>query len=405
MIIKEIDEKTYTDFVETSSLKTFYQSVEWKSFKELEDKKCELVGLFKNELLVGVSLLIYSKVLKGYHMAYASRGFIYDYSDILGFKNALIKYLSKKKVIFFRMDSPIILATYNPKMEKSMIQSSSDLIEELKRNGFIHFGYNTGYETLQFRFIHRLNVKSSFDEQLSEMNKSTKKNIESSEFRGVRIKVVSADRLDDVLHFFELTTSRKEFSGLSKNFYMRLLETFKSDVKLYITYIDKNIYLDNLKEKIANLNRELVDLQEKKKHDNIGKKIKNQESIINSMIQKYNEEIIMAKSLEEQTEIASLVTISKYNEIVAFASGMDNNYRKFNPKYAFYPAMIKDAISMKKEYVNFLGVKNILNKDDKDYGIYEVKRGFGGETVEFIGEFDLPIRPNLYKFYKWVNKK
>lgn len=405
MIIKEIDEKSYVDFVENSSLKTFYQSLEWKKFKELENKKCELVGLFKDELLVGVSLLIYSKIFKGHFMAYASRGFIYDYSDILGFKNALIKYLNKKKVIFFRMDPPIILATYNSKMEKLVVDSSSELIEQLKGNGFIHFGYNTGYETLQFRFIHRLKVKSNFDEQLTDMNKSTRKNIEAAEFRGVRIKVVSADRLDDVLHFFELTTSRKSFSGLSKNFYLRLIETFKNDVKFYITYIDKNIYLDNLKEKIASLNRELVDLQEKKKHDNIGKKLKNQESIINSMIQKYNEEIIMAKSLEEYTEIASLVTISKYNEIVAFASGMDNNYRKFNPKYAFYPAMIKDAISKNKEYVNFLGVKNILDKNDKDYGIYEVKRGFGGETVEYIGEFDLPIKPNMYKFYKWVNKK
>ena len=48
--------------------------------------------------------------------------------------------------------------------------------------------------------------------------------------------------------------------------------------------------------------------------------------------------------------------------------------------------------------------KNIFDKNDPDYGMYEVKKGFGGKTVEYIGEFDLPINKNLYYLYKLVNK-
>ena len=70
-----------------------------------------------------------------------------------------------------------------------------------------------------------------------------------------------------------------------------------------------------------------------------------------------------------------------------------------------YPEMIKDAYKDKVKYVNFLGVKNIFDENDKDHGVYEVKRGFGGKTIEYIGEFDLPIRPILYKIYKIKNKK
>ena len=68
------------------------------------------------------------------------------------------------------------------------------------------------------------------------------------------------------------------------------------------------------------------------------------------------------------------------------------------------PAMIKDAIASNLKTVNFLGVKNIFDKNDPDYGMYEVKRGFGGNTIEYIGEFDLPIKKCLYIGYKLKTK-
>ena len=44
------------------------------------------------------------------------------------------------------------------------------------------------------------------------------------------------------------------------------------------------------------------------------------------------------------------------------------------------------------------------NKDDSDYGVYDVKRGFGGNTLEYVGEFDLPIKKMLYRIYKLKNR-
>ena len=83
---------------------------------------------------------------------------------------------------------------------------------------------------------------------------------------------------------------------------------------------------------------------------------------------------------------------------------MNDSYRLFCPKYIMYPEMIKEAIDEHLKYVNFLGVKNINDPNDKDHGVYEVKRGFGGETIEYIGEFDLPLNKVMYKMYKFINK-
>lgn len=404
MNLKIIEENEYINFIKKSNLTSFYQSLEWKRLKEDEKRHCELVGLYDNNLLVGVSLIIYTPVLKKFYMAYASRGFIYDYKKVKEFTNALKKYFQNKKVIFFRMDPPIVLASYDKDLKRNVNPTSQELIAELKNNGFIHYGYNMAYETTQFRFIHRVSVKNDFNLQLEEMSKSTKKNIEMALFRGVKIKEVDYSKLDDVLYFLNLTSNRKHFKELSKVFYERLIKNFNNHVKLYITYIDKKIYINNLNEKIKELKQELESINIKKNHDHIGNKLKNQEEITINQIKKYEDELMEANKLNDEVNIASLVTISMYDEVIAFASGMDNNYRKFNPKYVFYPQMFKDAIKEKKRYVNFLGVKNILDKKDPDYGIYEVKRGFGGETIEYIGEFDLPVNNLLYKLYKIVSK-
>ena len=64
MILKKIDEKTYEDFVENSNQTSMYQSTHWYKLKKEERKKIELLGLFDEDNLVGVSLVIYLRVLK-----------------------------------------------------------------------------------------------------------------------------------------------------------------------------------------------------------------------------------------------------------------------------------------------------------------------------------------------------
>lgn len=403
MILKKIDEKIYEKFVSSSNLSSFYQSVEWYHLKLDEGKHCELLGLYEEDNLVGVSLIIYVKVLKKYYYAYASRGFIYDYSNLEEFVASLKEYF-KGKAIFVKIDPPIILNLYDKSGEKEFMLENRQLIERLKYVGFKHHGFNMAFECEQFRFVHKIKLESSYDEQVKLMSKSTRKNIELAKFRGVNIKIAKKDELDMVLKFLNMSSDRKHFASLNKKFYERLLDNFKDNVVMYLVYINKSEYINNLKEKINDEKNKLKELKIKMEHDNIGRKLKKEEGLINNAIDKYTEELNVTKGMDNETFIAAMVTINKYNEVVSFTSGMDNLYRKFNPKYVMYPKMINDAINKKLEYVNFLGVKNIFDKNDPDYGMYEVKKGFGGKTVEYIGEFDLIINYGLYYSYKIIKK-
>ena len=403
MILKKIDEKTYEKFVKSSNMSSFYQSIEWYHLKLDENKHCELLGLYEEDNLVGVSLIIYVKVLRKHYYAYASRGFIYDYANLEEFKTSLKEYF-KGKAIFVKIDPPIILNLYDKSMEKEFNLENRQLIERLKYVGFIHHGFNMNFETEQFRFVHAIKLEKTFAEQAKLFSKSTKKNMASAAFRGVQIKNASKDELDEVYKFLELSSERKDFINLNKKFYERLLDNFKDLVRMYLVYIKKDTYIHNLEEKIKIEEDKLKELKYKLEHDNVGKKLKKEEEIINNSLIKYKDELEYAKNLNDITYIASMITITKYKEVVSLSSGMDNTYRKFNPKYVMYPKMIQDAFSDKIKYVNFLGIKNPFNKEDKDYGIYEVKRGFGGKTIEYIGEFDLPINIVLYYVYKIVKK-
>ena len=403
MILKKIDEKIYEKFVSSSNLSSFYQSVEWYHLKLDEGKHCELLGLYEEDNLVGVSLIIYVKILKKYYYAYASRGFIYDYSNLEEFVASLKEYF-KGKAIFVKIDPPIILNLYDKSGEKEFMLENRQLIERLKYVGFKHHGFNMAFECEQFRFVHKIKLESSYDEQAKLMSKSTRKNIELAKFRGVNIKIAKKDELDMVLKFLNMSSDRKHFASLNKKFYERLLDNFKDNVVMYLVYINKSEYINNLKEKINDEKNKLKELKIKMEHDNIGRKLKKEEELINNAIDKYTEELNVTKGMDNETFIAAMVTINKYNEVVSFTSGMDNLYRKFNPKYVMYPKMINDAINKKLEYVNFLGVKNIFDKNDPDYGMYEVKKGFGGKTVEYIGEFDLIINYGLYYSYKIIKK-
>ena len=404
MILKKIDEQTYEDFVENSNQTSMYQSISWYKLKKEEGKKIELLGLFDEDNLVGVSLVIYLRVLKKYYIAYATRGFVYGYKDIPNFKKALIKYFKKKKVIIFRMDPNIVLAKYDKDLKKEEILESRQLLESLKYYGFRHYGYNMAFETMQFRFVHKLDLVGNWNEQKENMSKSTRKNIDAADFKGVRIRRGTEKDLDIACKFFDMSGSRKHFQGFDKKYYEKVFAAFGDNVTLYIAYIDKKIYMSNLESRLKEIEQEFNVVHDKMQHDNVGKKLRKEEEILNNSKEKYLQELADAKKMAEKCDIAAMITISAYDEVVSYVSGMDNNYRKFNPKYVMYPAMIKDAIASNLKTVNFLGVKNIFDKNDPDYGMYEVKRGFGGNTIEYIGEFDLPIKKCLYIVYKLKTK-
>ena len=62
-------------------------------------------------------------------------------------------------------------------------------------------------------------------------------------------------------------------------------------------------------------------------------------------------------------------------------------------------AMMRAALEAGAEVYDLRGITDTLDADDPHVGLIQFKVGTGGEAVEYAGEWDLPLRPLLYRAF------
>jgi lipid II:glycine glycyltransferase (peptidoglycan interpeptide bridge formation enzyme) len=69
-------------------------------------------------------------------------------------------------------------------------------------------------------------------------------------------------------------------------------------------------------------------------------------------------------------------------------------------------AMIRDAIAQGADVYDLRGITDTLDADDAHVGLIQFKAGTGGEAVETVGEWDLPLNRALYRgFDLYMNRR
>ena len=62
-------------------------------------------------------------------------------------------------------------------------------------------------------------------------------------------------------------------------------------------------------------------------------------------------------------------------------------------------AMIRDSLAAGCEVYDLRGITSTLDPDDPHVGLIQFKVGTGGRAVRYVGEWDLPLRPVLYRAF------
>ena len=99
----------------------------------------------------------------------------------------------------------------------------------------------------------------------------------------------------------------------------------------------------------------------------------------------------------------SIKNMSEYQEFINYLRSIkDDKYKEFLSFYTIHWELIKYAKKNGFTKYNFYGISGDF-KDTKDelYGLYDFKRGFGGNVEEYIGEFDLITNKFMYLLYKY----
>ncbi len=416
---KEFQEFSRTKYQEQAS---FFQTVETARLRNRYGSKIHYVGVKEKKKLIAATMLTETTTFCGKKTFYAPRGFLLDYQnqELLSFFTKHLKeYLKDKNPLQIKLDPNVI---YRIRKNDGSIDENDmpneEAIHHLKKCGYHHYGFNTDFIYTQSRWNVRLVLEKDYEELKKGFSKSTRKNIESTYKKGVRIRKGTKKDLASMEEILIKTAERKHFEARSLEYYQNMQDCLKDLMNIYIAYLDGKVYVESTKELLQEEKNHYQEILEKMKHDMIGSKLSNQKETSEKRIQKLETELEEAKKFQKENpkgkDIGVLISIQSGLEYITLYSGILAEYKKFTPKYLMYDAHIRDAYEKKIPYVNFYGISGNFNTDDPDYGMFEFKRGFGGNVVELIGEFSYPLSPlySIYiflrnikrKLYLWKNK-
>lgn len=393
-----LTDKEYKDFAYKHEQASFMQTLELRDLKEDTGDKTHLLGVKKKGKVVAATLILEENSILGHKTFYAPRGYIIDYSDkelLRFFNDELIKYVKKHKGFRITIDPNVIYRIRSS--EGDILNDDKDrneaIFDNLKELGYKYFGFNLYTETYQVRWEYRLKLDEDYETKKSKFSKSTRKNIDACYKKGLKVRKGNIEDLESMSEIFASTGERKDFTTRSLDYYKKMYKHMKDLMTIYIAYLDSDTYIEDSKSLLKEEEDNYQKILDKMKTSIVGSKLLNQKETSERLIEKYKEEVNKAEEFKKNNpngkDIGALLSMKSGNEYLTLSSGMLSEYRSFTPKYAMYNEHILDAYKEGYEWVDFYGITGVFDKNDKYYGMYEFKKGFNGNVVELVGQFEI----------------
>lgn len=404
----------YRKFIDKNKDASFMQTVELSNLKKELGSKIHFVGVKKDNKVIAGSMILEDSTILNKKMFYAPRGLIVDYhnKELLTFMTKeLKKYIKKQGGFILTIDPNVI---YRVRTSDGEIDPNNKANDEAVNNllslGYHHYGFNLYLDAKQVRWCYLFTVDEDYESKKAKFSKSTRKNIDLCVKRGLMVRKGTIDDLEVMTEIFELTSKRKDFFSRSLEYYKKMYKHMKKLMTIYIAYLDPNIYYEHTLGLLEEAKKNYDVVLAKMEKDMVGNRLLSQKENALKQIEKYENELKKAEKFKKENpngkDIGCLLSLRSGNEYLTLSSGVLAEYREFTPKYLMYEHHIKDAYKEGFKYCNFYGITGDFDPKGKYYGIYEFKKGFNGNVIEYIGEFDLKITAfyNVYKFLKKMKK-
>lgn len=414
MKLTEISKEEFKKFADKHPQITFHQTEEWANLKKQNNWTSHYIGLTNNKKIVAAALLLGKElpIIKK-KMFYSPRGFLIDYNDyelLKEFTKEIKKYIKEKNGIFIKIDPYVEYREHDNNgdiVENGF--NNSKCIDNLKKLGYKHFGFNLMQDTLQPRWMHVINTKNkTIDDIMKDMESKTRQILRKNEKCGITTREISRDELPLFKNIMQHTSDRREFVDRPLSYYENMWDNLHNSgiLKILVAEINFNDYEKNTKDELNDNKKELKDRINKKeknllkmndkKYEQSNKQ--NQEAIkrLEKQLEKIKE---LKKEHGEKTLLGGILFLIYGNEVLSLYGGSDAKLMQFQSAYTVHFAGIKYAIENNYEKYNFYGITGDFRKGNPLYGLYLFKKSFGGYVSELIGEFDYVISPFWYKTY------
>ena len=401
MKFRELKEEEYKKFLDKHPLKNFLQTPAIAHIRKKSGYDIYYVGVEENKKIIAGSFISSKTTHFGVKEFYAPRGLLVDYKDkktLEFFVEELKKFIKERKGYLIKIDPYYI--TRERDINGDIVEGGIDNtlgIKNLESLGFIKT--NTP-DQVTWSFV--LDLDKTEEELLKGMRSFTRRNIN----KGIRNKIIVRDakyeELNLLKEILDATCERKNFANHNLEYFQDLYNNFdKKEIKFIIAELDTKTMLEDLekeKETTENTIKKMKEQKSKeekiKRHEDTLEKIKKQIEEVKELKEKYGDKI----------PASSGVFITYGDDVLYLFGGNKKEFMHFGTPYIVQWEMIKYGLDNNFKRYNFYGISGNFDKNDKDYGIYDFKKGFTGYVEELIGEYYLPINKFYYNLFNIIRK-
>lgn len=402
---REISPSEHDGFLNGHKKEHFMQTSVWGEIKAAGGAWHSVaVGMFYDNVLVASSMLLWRKLpVIGKKLYYAPRGFIIDFDDwdlVRNFTHRLKEYIKEHGAVYLLVDPDYYFCVKNEYDE--VIKAPDDFVKKMEALGYVHGGFNMGFEGTQPRFTFRLYLDGTIDDVYGRFDRFNKKGLRQAEENG--IEVYEEDNIDLFYEIMTQTADRDNFIQSPKSYYDRVYHTLKP-------YGMSNMYFAKYTPKkhislIDNLIKQSED-----EIDGVRKKIEIKETpkLKTALLQADQKKERYEKLKETATEYDE-----KYPDGIVLSAGININtknrgwtifggsrpiLREMNANYAITYHAIKSFHARGMEFMDFFGTIGNATQESDHWGIHRFKKKFSGRYIEFPGEFNLVVNKPVYKMW------
>ncbi|WP_163165697.1 peptidoglycan bridge formation glycyltransferase FemA/FemB family protein [Arthrobacter sp. Alg241-R88] len=382
---------------------SFLQSVDFAAFQRARGQQVELFGVRRNGELVAAGKLNYTTTRLGYTVCECAKGPLMDYTDadlVRAVVGLLRQRAAERKAAELRISPNLkYIARDADGAEHPEVEDNRELVARLSGLGFQHQGLDMNFVNVNWMFIKSLAGVSDAEELIMGTSYRTRKAIRKAEKNGVFLEQATLETLDDFYGALSKAGDEKGFVYRERAYYEHLLRTTSPEfTKLMMAKIDIPAYRKSITERLeaesataAELRREVEETGSKKKANRL--------KVVQDLVDSYERSLKDIERFPDSVGVATVAAIHFVcygDEVVCVIGGTVQDYIYFNGATSLYWGMMLHALEKGYPRYNFYGTFGISGQDEEGHGGYAFKKGFGGEVVQLVGDFVMPVRPAVF---------
>ncbi|MBQ3293298.1 peptidoglycan bridge formation glycyltransferase FemA/FemB family protein [Candidatus Saccharibacteria bacterium] len=345
MIFEEISEEEFRNFAARSPYKSFMQTPEIAKYRESNGWTVYYLAAKLEGEIKAASMLVAKPTFLGKSTFIAPGGPLLDLED-----QPLTGYFIKSLKKYIKSHNGYVLHI-SPYYELIERDRHGDKVE----NGFDHQSATKNLRNLGFlelkdasqpKYMYALDIKGKTpDELMKDFKSNTRGHIRKAEKMGVKVRELKREELNIFKDITESTSKRREFEDKPLKYYEEMYDLF---------------------------------------------------------VPRHEALFLLAEA--DGIPMSAAMFMLYGDEVVYLFSGSDEKYMKdYNAQYELQWHMIKYASEKNFKRYNFYGIHGLPKEGEQD-GVYEFKKGFGGQVIEMIGTYELPIDHKFYQLKNFLKK-